>query len=201
MLVLIQHVETTWTKRSRGAPGALKRNAVPESFLVPITEIAAFRAVVALHLVRYWEENSFESPSEMLRLFKDYASLGTEFRATSSVEGFAVAVKQRPPLVQSTLQGQTELDGVHFRTGNNLLEVSCNPAHLGAPYHRPSIRFNLAPGQWGRAVRNARYNLGFDSYWTYGKTVINIGWFDGTTNDVFMRTDPTFSGGQMSQLW
>ncbi|GAA2595389.1 hypothetical protein GCM10010435_88020 [Winogradskya consettensis] len=44
-MIVVQRVLTVWTKRSRGAPGAVPRNAVPESFDlppgVPVHEITA----------------------------------------------------------------------------------------------------------------------------------------------------------------
>ena len=35
MDVVVQWVRTCWTKRSRGAPGAVRRNALPEAFPLP----------------------------------------------------------------------------------------------------------------------------------------------------------------------
>lgn len=34
-MIIIQHIKTIWTKKSRGMPGAGKRNAVPKKLLFP----------------------------------------------------------------------------------------------------------------------------------------------------------------------
>ncbi len=51
--VLVQWVRTYWTKRSRGAPGAARRNALPEAFLLPRA------AAPFVHEVRMYECDGF----------------------------------------------------------------------------------------------------------------------------------------------
>ena len=57
MQTIIQVIETQWTKRSRGAPGAHKRSAVPNLFTVPYFELA--ESVVLQHVV-FSEYEDFE---------------------------------------------------------------------------------------------------------------------------------------------
>jgi hypothetical protein len=51
--VVVQWVRTYWTKRSRGAPGATRRNAVPEAFPLP-EAVPPF-----VHEVRMHESDDF----------------------------------------------------------------------------------------------------------------------------------------------
>jgi hypothetical protein len=51
MDVVVQRVRTTWTKKSRGAPGAALRNAVPDAFELPPGPPPLFQDVS----VREWE--------------------------------------------------------------------------------------------------------------------------------------------------
>jgi hypothetical protein len=50
--VVVQHVQTSWTKLSRGEPGATRRNAVPRGFALPEVT-GSFTHQVA---VREWED-------------------------------------------------------------------------------------------------------------------------------------------------
>lgn len=56
-MIIIQHITTLWTKKSRGLPGAEKRNAVPHRLLLP----AASQPLppVFVHQVRA-EESDFQ---------------------------------------------------------------------------------------------------------------------------------------------
>ncbi|NHZ33283.1 hypothetical protein [Massilia rubra] len=56
MQTLIQVIETSWSAASRGAPGALARNAVPER--VPVPDCALDDALL-LHLVAFHECQQF----------------------------------------------------------------------------------------------------------------------------------------------
>lgn len=55
--MIVQHIETRWTKRSRGMPGAAARNAVPHALPLPLMEgpTGAFH----LHRVTIHEEEGF----------------------------------------------------------------------------------------------------------------------------------------------
>jgi hypothetical protein len=56
-MIIIQHITTLWTKKSRGMPGAEKRNAVPHRLLLP----AASQPLppIFVHQVRA-EESDFQ---------------------------------------------------------------------------------------------------------------------------------------------
>ncbi|WP_204300111.1 hypothetical protein [Actinoplanes campanulatus] len=50
-MIVVQRVLTEWTKRSRGAPGAVRRNAVPEAFPLPPGSV--------FHQVTAYEQDDF----------------------------------------------------------------------------------------------------------------------------------------------
>ena len=70
-MVVIQEVQTSWTKDSRGAPGAVARNAVPERLsFIP----SAGHHAILEHLARYGEESGFVA-SETVMSYDTPASL------------------------------------------------------------------------------------------------------------------------------
>lgn len=60
MSVLIQRIETYWTKRSRGQPRATVRNSVPETYLI---ENLPKENGINYIQVKYSEHNNFQAPS------------------------------------------------------------------------------------------------------------------------------------------
>ena len=56
-MIIVQHIETRWTKRSRGMPGAAARNAVPRVMPLPPGLDAA--AGIYLHRVMADESDGF----------------------------------------------------------------------------------------------------------------------------------------------
>jgi hypothetical protein len=70
-MVVIQEAHTSWTKDSRGAPGAIARNAVPErlAFIPSVGRHGVFE-----RLARYIEESGFVA-SETVTIYGAAASL------------------------------------------------------------------------------------------------------------------------------
>jgi len=58
MDILIQIIETKWTKKSRGNPKATLRNSVPNNFDLYTTKIKG----ISLQKVFYFESNDFKKP-------------------------------------------------------------------------------------------------------------------------------------------
>lgn len=56
-MLIIQHIETHWTKASRGMPGAGKRNAVPKKLQIPA--VVTDSNGMLIHHVTAREENNF----------------------------------------------------------------------------------------------------------------------------------------------
>jgi len=57
-MLVVQHIQVIWTKASRGAPGAVQRNAVPEVFELP-PAIVGQTADLLVHQVIVRESNAF----------------------------------------------------------------------------------------------------------------------------------------------
>ncbi|KZN65478.1 hypothetical protein [Pseudoalteromonas luteoviolacea] len=59
MNTIVQHIETFWTKESRGNPGATVRNSVPDSF--PVGNATEIHGVLLVE-VKYSECANFKNP-------------------------------------------------------------------------------------------------------------------------------------------
>ncbi|MCA9020586.1 MAG: hypothetical protein KDA74_10615 [Planctomycetaceae bacterium] len=57
-MIIIQHITTLWTKKSRGMPDAEKRNAVPHRLLLPV--VPQQLPPVCVHQVSAQEVNDFQ---------------------------------------------------------------------------------------------------------------------------------------------
>ncbi len=57
-MIVVQHIETRWTKRSRGMPGAAARNAVPR--VMPLPAFSQEPAGIRVHTVSAREEHGFD---------------------------------------------------------------------------------------------------------------------------------------------
>lgn len=57
-MIIIQRIETEWTKLSRGMPNAAKRNAVPRKMLIPLNDIT--NNGIYVHEVKISEKDDFK---------------------------------------------------------------------------------------------------------------------------------------------
>lgn len=86
--VVIQHIETVWTKRSRGGDGARKRNVVPLALDFPsISRDCSF----VLHHATFHEYDSF-ARQDQLRWTDAFADLELRF-LTLSIDGAVLRVR------------------------------------------------------------------------------------------------------------
>ncbi|MER5790840.1 hypothetical protein [Streptomyces sp. NPDC001980] len=99
MDAVVQRVRTSWTKKSRGGPGAARRNAAPTAFSLPPGLSAA------LHEVAMQESDSFEPRMQV----RDLSAPGTILREADGllrvdppeVSLFAMPRRnRRPPAVR-----------------------------------------------------------------------------------------------------
>src|SRR5215831_12587599 len=63
--IIVQKIQTIWTKKSRGAPGAVLRNAVPVALPLPVDRVSD-NSVLFEHCVSFREFDHFSSPSEVV---------------------------------------------------------------------------------------------------------------------------------------
>ncbi|HEY0686086.1 MAG TPA: hypothetical protein VGD45_27330 [Steroidobacter sp.] len=160
---IVQCIATDWTKQSRGFPGAIKRNATPQALRLPLEERPQGCSFIE-HEAGFWERRDFEDP---------HLSISFE----------------------SLTPGRTlRYGGVHVVKEDNRLRVSWiyTPEDVGMP-PRPQKKkdvFELALNQWARVIYNGRFDGGEHAYWTYRKTVLNIGLFEEVAASVFIETMP-----------
>lgn len=93
--------------------------------------------------------------------------------------------------------------GVRVAQQGDLVEVT----RLGArwqgwpPRERDRVVFRLAPGEWGRAVRNLR--IGGAGDWRYAKFAVNVAHLSDPVTfdpDLFVAAPPTYEVNEEAQL-
>src|SRR5690242_7855528 len=60
--IVIQRIETHWSKESRGGPSAVLRNAVPESLTLPASLSTTSQQDMIEHWVSYSQWEGFDRP-------------------------------------------------------------------------------------------------------------------------------------------
>lgn len=170
-IIVVQHSLTHWTKASRGGEGAVKRNAVPEATILPLSRIETAGRTGLLHKLAYREENGFARQDEALQL---------------------------DPLLSKLIVGCITINldrdtvSASFR-----YRWSC----CGSPereWTRKTLR--MAEGEWGQMVYNGRFVDSDGGRWWYEKKAINIGLFSELSDDVFTRSAPTYRFSAMAHL-
>lgn len=147
-LVFIQHIETHWTKQSRGGVGAQSRARVPERFTLPRVSPSP---AGGLHIVRqHWkalERDAFKPSVEM-------SSLGA---------GKGESVKML--LCEVRLTEGTVAVTYHYDFS------------LGAPRRSEVSRRvgSLEDQQWCLITANGRWS--HEDHWSYVRHVIHVGFF------------------------
>ena len=170
-LVIVQQINTHWTKASRGGESAGRRNAVPEIACVPIERIAGEPHSLVHHRISYGERSGFAHPREEICINPTIA----------------------PLVVGCVTIGYTD----HEARAAFYYERGCG----GAPERGWAQQtIHLAVNEWGQIVYNGRFG-GWDCGWWYEKTVVNIGLFEHITSDVFTRRKPDYRFAAMAKLF
>ena len=106
-MIVVQHIETRWTKRSRGMPGAAARNAVPR--VMPLPGFPEGPPGVRLHKVTADEEHGFDlhqrteivEPGQKywtLQFVPDGTAVVVEFRYVGEEHGLPPRRETRHPV-------------------------------------------------------------------------------------------------------
>ncbi len=74
-MIVVQHIETIWTKKSRGMPGAAKRNAVPRKLEVPKCDFGPDGILIHKVFAREDDDFNLEQKTEMLNESNKYWTL------------------------------------------------------------------------------------------------------------------------------
>ncbi|NNJ25275.1 hypothetical protein LzC2_13450 [Planctomycetes bacterium LzC2] len=169
--MIVQHIDVGWTKASRGGPGAVARNCVPEALLLP-PDRPRYDGLhtTRLHQVRFGERNGFAAP-----LTESLEALGAE-----------AAVRLGNAMISRSGSDVTlQIDwraGVPRRGRGNLYH----------PGPDPEPELVVLPGQWARAVYNLR-NTGMDcGRWWYERHTVNVANLDpaAAPANLFTRSEP-----------
>lgn len=144
--VVAQWVQVTWTKASRGAPGAVRRNAVPTGLLLPSAEVPI------LHDVTAEEQDGFE-PRENWHA----VALGGRDDALPPVGEY-----RRPRHGHVLLRSKAGVFTVQL--------VGMRGWGYASPRRHPAVR--LEPGQWVRWIVNHRFS-GYRG-WSYSQVILNL---------------------------
>ena len=149
MRAVVQQVSVTWTKRSRGAPGAVARSAVPEGF--PLPDDAAAPSALVVHHVRAAERDGF-IPVERVEIPDHGVAAEDLARVELAVVDGALAVARPAARWDRTL------------------------AYPRARHQLRKAAFRLTPGTWGRLRANFRHAPEWCGDGWYQQIVVNVAW-------------------------
>jgi hypothetical protein len=167
-----QWVDVTWTKASRGAPGAALRNAVPNGFLLPVL------GAPMTHIVMASERDDFGSRSSW-----EPVPAGSGYLEKAAMSG---------------TPGLPRHGEVDIRKQNDDLHILLRPTIFGFPPRRrrpPAVP--LKPRQWVRWVVNYRFS-GYRG-WSYAQVTMNVANGDVAV-DVFLG-EPTVTIDERASLF
>ena len=162
-ITVVQVMDTDWTKQSRGAPGANKRNATPQALPLPLEKRPVEGYSLIEHSSSFHESRGFEDP-----------------RVSVAFESLTLGQTMR----YGAVLVQKEADRLRVSWGS--------PDDAGMPI-RPQKKndvLELPLNQWGRVIYNGRFSGMEGSFWRYRQRVLNIGLFEEVVASVFVATEP-----------
>ena len=171
-MIVLQQIHTIWTKKSRGGPGAVQRNAVPEVAKIPLQQVRSSDVSLLLHRLTYHEREGFSHPHERLEENLSVKPLQIGCMTIDYGEGILIA----------SFRYTRECGGAPERG-----------------WMRKTLQIGL--NEWGQIVFNGRFSPAWEGDWWYEKTVVNMGLFDQPSNSVFTRSQPTYRYAAMSHLY
>jgi hypothetical protein len=74
-MILVQHIKTIWTKKSRGMPGAAKRNAIPRKLEILNDKVASCKIFIHEVFAQEWEDFNLEQKTEVFTKSNKYWTL------------------------------------------------------------------------------------------------------------------------------
>jgi hypothetical protein len=183
MEIIIQAIQTVWTKASRGGPGATRRNAVAEAFPLPLPDHRRGTVLPAyfLHQLHCAERAAFHPVPQ--------------------------------PLTTGALLDMLSIDqlSIHPPDDTGIVRVTYHPrkptylsyARDDSGEYRPGGHEALALriGEWGRVRYNWRHGatVSVDDWW-YDLWVVNVGFFTELRADAFLESPPNRVYSQLSRL-
>ena len=172
-IVVIQEIETVWTKSARGGKRAILRNAIPEAVKIPynLTDIINIQRLY--HSLRYnTNYKQRTQPTEDIRVSSTF----------HSITAGCVHVEGNNNLVLASFQYNIECGGAP------------NRKWLGKT-------LRIAPNEWGQMIYNGLFVYRGSHFWLCKKTVVNVGIFERITPGLFTRSAPTHRFSAMAEIW
>lgn len=160
-IVIVQSIQTVWTKSSRGGRGASLRNGVPEAVAVPRASATA-GARLLLHRVVYHESNGFAAP----------LTDALEACAGDALEVGCVSVRAGASGASVEYEGGAKCGA---------------PARLTTGLAATRKHFALRAGECVRVAYNGRFS---GEHWWYEKQVVNVCLGVRLSPDIFTRAVP-----------
>lgn len=186
LLVVMQVLTTSWTKRSRGGANAERRNAVPQALPLPRMERPLSPAYV-VHSVGFYEYEDFQ-PSEK------QAPRVLALTAPLAFSNLVLLPNAEERTVKVTVDGKVEEP---VGGGRDDAEPSLLPGNAGGG-RTSAGRFVLAEGEWGQVAYNRRFS--YEDGWAYRKWVFNIAVARALQADLFTVGPPTALVARMNRL-
>lgn len=174
--IVIQQIDTEWTKASRGGEGACRRNAVPTELTLPLD---CFAAPVAMHVVDSFEWNDFQL-DDSVKHWNSICDVRIPFLKLETRQNNLRIRFVRSP--QNWVIANRLYDGVD---GKPVLDVDA---------------FVLGCDEWGRVRFNARYTSRDTGEWYYQHVVCNIGVFSSVELNRFVTLKPNHQFVELATL-
>jgi len=174
MIISIQTIYTEWSKKSRGAPGSLKRNSVPEGYELPRATKKIKDGQYIYHDIRCYEYKSFKSDK-----YEHIGEIGDE-----NIDCKCVRIIPDNRILRILYYHNTEMAGAPTR------KHSCYEKKL----------FEIRNAEWGRVKYNGRFVHTGSGNWYYHKTVVNICCSEKLHKDTYLNKKPDYSYEDMAIL-
>lgn len=174
MVIIVQQIITRWTKRSRAAPEAALRNAVPKALALPLVPDRLDTPTLIHHTATYSEAHRFSMPKH-------------------EVTGHAV----HPRRIE-----RFNCIRLCWDEGQARVVYAYDAIKGGAPERTSYPRQVLAlhPGEWGRVIYNGRHvALSGMSGWHYRQDVVNVAVLGRLKREPFTG-EPTQSFSDLAHL-
>ncbi len=170
-ILIVQAIHSYWTKASRGAPGSIARNTVPECLPIPLEKVNIQNIRVLYHQIFFREETGFQEPEETILV--------------------DLAIHPRYGCIQVEQTAKTVCATYKY---NNMAGGAPNRSTL-----KGIARADL--GNWVQIRENGRFSPAWAGDWQYRKIVVNAGLFNNLAAEQFFNSSPIEVFSAMADLW
>ncbi len=198
--LLVQAIQTQWSKAARGGVLATARNRVPEALRVPLPVAPRDEPYYLVHHVIYAEGDDFKHPRDEIVDARP-AGKRTYYGDRRSFYDAPRTLQVNKAQPEATFGETLQFDRLHLYWKGDSLAISyrADDREYGVPGTAHST-LNLAGEQWARIQYNLRYAAYESRWWFYEKWIFNVGLFRNPKRNVFLRTEPDAVLSRLSRL-